>query len=131
MTGIGLTVGQSCGTAAGLQPCENLPGSLTASCGPNPCGFLDSLLNFGQPSDDCNNYQICADPGSAAAILASQGLLAGSATVVGEYGNQVVSDFTSSLFGQQNPDGTTTTNWVMVAFAGIGGFLILKMLKVI
>ena len=118
--GMGLTVGESCGTAPGLQPCTNLPSSATAACGINPCGFWDNVFI----SDSCLTYQQCLDPGNASTILESQGLIAGGGTVVGT----AIAQGISNLFNPENPDGTNSLNWVTIALAGIGVVIALKVL---
>lgn len=72
-----------------------------SACGLNPCGFFDAIY----VSDACLAYKLCATPNDPATILESQGLIAGTGTVLGETAGQATNNLVQSAFINPNTGG--------------------------
>ncbi len=59
-------------------------GDVASSCGPNPCGFLDSLF----PSSACSTWQTCAGVANQSTAPVSSGCVVGG---LDANGNTIVS----------------------------------------
>ncbi len=88
------------------------------SCGPNPCGFWDYIY----ASDACLNYKLCAFPNDPTTILESQGLIAGSGTILGGTVGQAATNLVQSTFTDPYTGGINVTT-LLVAF-GVLYFLV-------
>lgn len=91
------------------------------SCGDNPCGFMDYIY----ASDACLAYKLCVNPNDTSAILESQGLIAGSGTILGTTAGQTVSNAISSLI--TNQDGSP--NLIVLGIGLIVAFVLLDKKK--
>ena len=96
-------------------------------CGTNPCGFWDSIY----ASNACLAYKQCATPNDPATILESQGLIAGSGTVLGGTAGQAASNVIDALISETNIDPITGSitqgvNWTVL---GIGTIVLYFLLK--
>ncbi len=87
-----------------------------ANCAANPCTWFDDIWT----SQGCANWLASCD---ATNVLINptqtQGLIAGSGTLLGGSFGQAISNFGSSFF--QNPDGTT--NWASIALLAAVGIV--------
>ena len=92
-------------------------GDATA-CGVNPCGLWDYVY----ASDACVNYKLCVNPSDPTAILESQGLIAGSGTILGGTAAQTIQNTIAGVFTDPVTGGINVTT-LLVAF-GILYFMV-------
>ena len=95
----------------------------TSACGNNPCGLWDMVY----ASDACVAYKLCVNPNDPTAILESQGLIAGTGTVLGQTAGSTVSNTVSSAIDSIVIDPVTGgPNWVMLGTAALVLYILMK-----
>lgn len=97
------------------------------SCGIDPCGLWDMVY----ASDACVNYKLCVNPKDPTAILESQGLIAGTGTVMGNTTAAAASNAIDSLVTETNIDPFTgqITKGLNLTVIGIGALVLYFLTK--
>ena len=95
-----------------------------ASCGPNPCGYLDDAGSVvGEASQACIDFMVCAAPNDPTTIALTKSLVAGVTTAAGQDVSNTVSDATTGLFSGL---ASNTTGMFLIGGAALIAFLLLS-----
>lgn len=105
----------------------------SATCGVNPCDWLDNTGSvIGESSDACAAFMKCALPNDPTTIALNGSLISGASAAVGQDTGAIIGDVASNVttgFTSGITTSTTIPGWLLIAGLVLGGLIVLKELR--